>query len=423
MTKRFADAIREARETEKARAPTTVVPDLEHDDDQERAIDLLCSKERCLVITGGPGTGKTTILKRALRDRRLALRAVALAAPTGKAAKRMEQVIGKPAKTVHRLVGYNGTEYGSGEIGEDVVIVDESSMMDVEMGYHLMSSLKAGARLALIGDVDQIPSVAPGSVLRDIIDSKKVPVVSLRTLHRAAAKSWVCTNAQKIIQGEDIDYDTREDFEAFDLSDPTEVVAQVLELMENNKTAFFQGSFQMLSPMRIGDLGTDVLNHIVANYLNPGREKKGFFEIYDTRGSMQHIAAVGDRVIHSQNNYLLNVFNGEIGSVLSVKEKVQVQYPERIVTYSLAQAQRELKLAYVLTVHKSQGSEWDTVAVLCHGSHTRMWNRQLLYTAVTRSKKKVFLIANDEGLGVALVNNNPRERFTTLPARLREWGA
>lgn len=405
-------------------ATTVVVPDLEHDADQELAIDLLCSKERLLIITGGPGTGKTTILKRALRDRRLMASTVALAAPTGKAAKRMELVIGKPARTVHRLVGFNGTEYGSEPIEEDVVVVDESSMMDVEMGYHLMSSLRRGARLALIGDADQIPSVGPGSVLRDLIDSKKVPVVSLRTLHRAAKESWVCTNAQKIIAGEELDYETKEDFEAFDMSSADDIVAQTLELMETYRTDFYQGSFQMLSPMRVGDLGTDVLNHIVANHMNPDRMKKGFFEIYDPRGTMQHVAAEGDRIIHSQNNYQLNVFNGEIGTVMSVHDgRVKIQYPERIVTYTMSQAQHELRLAYVLTVHKAQGSEWDTVTVLCHGSHHRMWNRQLLYTAVTRAKKKVLLIANDEGLGTALVNNNPRERFTTLPFRLKEWGS
>lgn len=399
--------------------------DLDPDVDQERAIDLICSDHRCVIITGGPGTGKTTILKSALRDARIFNKDVALAAPTGKAAKRMESVIGRPAKTVHRLVGWDGESFSAGQyLTEDIIFVDEASMLDVEMAYYLMRSLTQRTRLILIGDVDQIPSVGPGSVLRDLIDSQAVPVVALKTLHRAAKESWICTNAQKIIQGEEPDYETREDFEAFELTGMNDIIDKVITLLDDNRQAFYEGRFQFLTPQRVGDLGADVLNHLVAEHMNSKRKTEtDCFEVADSRNTMQHTIYVEDRVIHVQNNYQLKVFNGEIGTVMSIKGgRVVVQYPERLVTYTQAQAQFELRLAYVLTVHKAQGSEWDTVAVLCHGSHSRMWNRQLLYTAVTRAKKKVYLIANAEGVGTALRCNNPRERFTTLPARIKEWG-
>jgi len=397
-------------------------PALEADADQDRAVELLCHGPRVVIITGGPGTGKTTILKRALRHPAMGVQSVVLAAPTGKAAKRMTAVVGQEAVTVHRLLGYNGEGFSPVKLGEDVVIIDEASMLDVELAYALMSALRQTSRLVLIGDVDQIPSVGPGCVLRDLIDSKQVPVVELRTLHRAAADSWVCTNAPRIIAGEEPEYDNRPDFEAHELESSRDALKQVRAIMLANRTTFFQGQFQMLVPMRIGDLGADSMNHLIAGDLNPERMNQDHFEISDSRMDFQSVIGVADRVIQVTNNYQHNIFNGELGTVLSIGGgQVEVQFPDKIVKYSVLEGARCLRLAYVLTIHKAQGSEWDTVAVICHSAHGSMLNRQLLYTAVTRAKKKVILIANGKGIGMALGCNNPRERFTTLPRRLKEW--
>lgn len=394
---------------------------IELDPDQARAVELICSDHRFAIITGGPGTGKTTILKTALYDPRIQKLTVALAAPTGKAAKRMGTLAGVSATTIHRLIGHDNTNFSDEPIHEDLVIVDESSMVDVEMLYHLMRALPPKSRLILIGDADQIPSVGAGSVLRDILDAKIVPSVTLSRLHRSVQDSWVCQNSKSIITGGDIDLSDRSDFNMFELDDIDDISGQMLELFHDNKAAVFSGQFQFLTPRRTGNLGTEVLNYIAAEHLNPDRLSRGSFEIADPRGTLQQLVTEGDRVIQSQNNYTLKVYNGEVGTVDGFRDgKVVVQYPDRMVAYSISQAQYELRLAYVLTVHKSQGSEWDTVVVLCHSSHARMWSRQLLYTAVTRAKKKVVLIADEKGLERARVNNLPRERFTTLLTRIRE---
>ncbi len=401
--------------------------DLEHDESQQQAINLICGPERVAVITGGPGTGKTTTTKAALRDLRLSGKKIALVAPTGKAAKRLSSVVGREAGTVHKLIGYDGTSYDSTELDIDVCLVDEASMLDVEMGYYLTRVLPRRARLRLIGDADQLPSVGAGSLLRDVIESGEVPVVRLKTLHRAAAQSWVCQNAPKILEGEMFDTNTRDDFEAIEADESYDVIEEVKRVVRENVNALFAGAFQFLTPMNLGDLGTEVLNQSIADMLNRNRrEEDKMFELAVPRASMQHFAAVGDRVIHVINNYQLRVLNGEIGVIDSFnkeRSQVVVRYPDRNITYPVMTAMHQLRLAYALTIHKSQGSEWDTVLVLCHGAHLRMWSRQLLYTAVTRAKKKVLLIGNDVGVGVALAQNRPRERFTTLPMRIREQRA
>ncbi len=389
--------------------------------DQDRAIDLICSEARMVIVTGGPGTGKTTTLKRALRDPRLFGKDVVLVAPTGKAAKRITEVVGGEASTVHRLTGYNGERHGTDQLTHDVIILDEASMVDAEMLYYLLLVMKPTARLVLIGDADQLPSVGAGSVLRDLIESGKVPVVRLRTLHRSAQESWICTNAPKILAGDMFDTEKSTDFEAFELSNTYDILDLVQQLMGHYQNHFFLGKFQLLTPMNIGELGTEVLNHTIAETLNPKRQEKEHFELAVPKATMQQYAAVNDRVIHVQNNYRLAVFNGEIGTIDKIEAgKVFVRYPERMVEYPQLVAMHQLRLAYALTVHKAQGSEWDHVAVICHGMHGRMWSRQLLYTAVTRAKKTVTLIGNDEGVGIALAQNKPRERFTTLPNRIKE---
>lgn len=404
-------------------SPTTIsIDDLEFDASQKEAIDLICSDHRLVIITGGPGTGKTTTLKVALRDMRLYGKKIKLCAPTGKAAKRMATVIGFQAGTVHKLVGFNGDDYSDDDIDADIVIVDEASMMDVEMGYYLTRVLKPTTRLILIGDADQLPSVGAGSVLRDLIDSKTAPVVRLRTLHRAAAESWVCMNAPKILEGEMFDTETRDDFEAFEADYTHEVFETTLDLAVKNHAGMFNGTFQLLTPMNLGDLGTEVLNQSIGDRLNEKRKDSALrFELAVPRATMQHFAAVNDRVIHVVNNYQLGVLNGEIGVIDRFeKNKVFVRFSDKYVEYSVMVAMYQLRLAYALTIHKAQGSEWDTVMVICHGTHARMWSRQLLYTAVTRAKKKVLLIGNATGIGIALEQNRPRERFTTLPNRLRD---
>jgi exodeoxyribonuclease V alpha subunit len=391
----------------------------EHDADQERAIDLICSDEPIGIITGGPGTGKTTTLKKALRDVRLMSKNVVLVAPTGKAAKRMTEVVGMDASTIHRLTGFNGEQYGTDQLPHDLYIADEASMVDAQMLYHLLVVMKKGARLRLIGDADQLPSVGAGSVLRDLLDTNSVPVVRLKTLHRSAAESWICSNAPKILAGEMFDTTKRDDFEAFEMDSSYDVIDLAKQLMVHHKINFFLGRFQLLTPMNVGDLGTEVLNHEIASELNPNRLEGDHIELAVPRASMQQFAGVGDKVIHVQNNYILNVFNGELGVIDRIAEgKVFVKYPGRFVEYPQLVAMHQLRLAYALTVHKAQGSEWESIGVICHGMHIRMWSRQLLYTAVTRAKRGVTLIGNEEGIGIALAQNKPRERFTTLPNRI-----
>lgn len=398
--------------------------DLEHDASQKQAIELICGPDRVAVVTGGPGTGKTTTLKAALNDFRLNTKKVALVAPTGKAAKRLAQVVGREAGTVHKLIGYDGEHYSTEMLNVDIVICDEASMLDVEMAYALTRVLPATAKLRLIGDADQLPSVGAGSLLRDVIESETVPVAKLRTLHRAAAQSWVCLNAPKILDGEMFDTETADDFEAFEADRVHEVIDLVKMLVRQNVKALYDGNFQFLTPMNLGDLGTEVLNQSVADMLNVARQHEdNMFELAVPKATMQHFAAVGDRVIHVTNNYQLGVLNGEIGVIDRYDKagaRVAVRFTDRVVFYPIMTAMHQLRLAYALTIHKSQGSEWDTVLVLCHGAHLRMWSRQLLYTAVTRAKKKVLIVGNDTGIGIALAQNRPRERFTTLPFRIQE---
>jgi len=396
--------------------------DIEYDEDQQRAIELISAGEQPLVIiTGGPGTGKTTIVKAALRHPGLLKKTVALVAPTGKAAKRIREVVGRPTSTIHRLLGYTGEGYLGEPIRENVVLADEASMIDVEMGYELMRALRPKARLVLVGDADQLPSVGAGSLLRDLIDSGKVPTVRLKTLHRSAQESWICTNAPLILAGESFDLDERHDFVMHEATDTEDVLNLVVEMMMHHAADFWSGKFQLLTPQNIGDLGTEILNNEIAANLNPEREEGDMVELAIPNATMQSFIGKNDRVIQVQNNYRLDVFNGEIGTVDRIENnKVLVRFDKRYVEYSSLAAMHELRLAYALTIHKAQGSEWEHVAVLCHGMHSRMWSRQLLYTAVTRAKKAVYIIGNDAGIGMALKQNKPRERFTTLPDRIKE---
>lgn len=396
--------------------------EIEYDVDQQRAIELIASGDnRISIITGGPGTGKTTIVKSALRHASLYRKRVALVAPTGKAAKRIREVVGRQTSTIHRLLGYTGEGYGGEKLKEDVILADEASMIDVEMGYELMRALKSDGRLVFVGDADQLPSVGAGSLLRDLIDSGHVPTVRLKTLHRSAQESWICTNAPRILAGEMFDTEERSDFVLHQAADTEETIDTIVQMMMHHAADFWDGKFQLLTPQNVGDLGTEILNNEIAVNLNPSRDEHDMIELAIPKATMQSFLGHNDRVIQVQNNYRLDVFNGEIGTVDRIeKGKVYVRFDNRMVEYTAPAAAYELRLAYALTIHKSQGSEWDHVAVVCHGMHSRMWSRQLLYTAVTRSKKAVYIVGNDSGIGMALKQNKPRERFTTLPERIQE---
>lgn len=405
---------------------------MELDPTQQNAVDMILC-ERVGIVTGGPGTGKTTILKEALATLPRS-NEVICCAPTGKAAKRIMEITGFPAGTVHRILGahrdgdvwrfrYDGVEQW---LPFSVVVVDESSMMDSELAAALLKAVNTHrTRVFFIGDADQLPSVGPGQVFANLIDSNRVPVVRLKTVHRAAGESWVCANAPRILEG-DIDLTPTHDFKFYRRLDPEKLLVQTVKLVTKTLPEAGVDDVQVLSPMNGGVVGVEAFNNRIQFHVNPARRIDGTPEpsmtVRANAGAKYHIRA-RDRVIATSNDYDLMVFNGESGTVLDVNptdKTMLVDFDGREVLMNKEQA-RGLRLAYALTVHKSQGSEWDWVVVICHSTHDRMWSRQLLYTAVTRAKKGVMLIGDNAGITIALHNNEPRHRYTSLLDRLEQY--
>lgn len=409
-------------------APTNIVLD----PSQEAAVELLL-EARVGIVTGGPGTGKTTTLRTAL-DRLDALPApkrddetrdfarYRLAAPTGKAARRMGEATGREAVTIHRLLDYGPRFDGRGvgfrrdensPIEADLVVVDESSMIDVRLGAALMRAIDFGrTRLVLVGDADQLPSVGPGRVFADLIESGEVPVARLSTLHRAAAGSWVCANAPVVLEGSRPSLLERSDFRWVPAEAAVDAARLAVEVIARDLPARGIEGAQLLVPQRTGSAGVDSLNKTLQAELNPPRpgEKAWKREGFELRP--------GDRVIQTVNSYELGVMNGEVGEVLRADSELVVDFDGREVAYN-AMTVAGLRLAYALTIHKSQGSEWPWVVVLCHSTHAYMLSRQLLYTAITRAKKGVVLVGDERGLDLALMNVAPTKRNTTLVERLK----
>lgn len=398
------------------------------DPTQETAVQMLVNS-RSGVVTGGPGTGKTTILKEALS--RMRGRLVGLVAPTGKAAKRITEVTNTAAFTVHRLLDAKGGpgrwEYGynaQNPLTHDVLIVDESSMLDTETAAALLDAVNTQkTRLFFMGDVDQLPSVGPGRVFEDIISSNALPVVRLEKVHRSALESWVCRNAPLILSG-DIDILTPcPDFRVYKMPNAEKLARALTTMVTESMPAAGIKDIQVLAPQNSGDIGIEKLNNYLQSAINPIQridgEDEPHFNAKTSKGGKYAIRA-RDRVMATENNYDKNVFNGEIGEVVEIKDdKMFVDFDGNVVDFTREEAST-LRLAYALTIHKSQGSEWDWVAVVVHGSHHYMWNRQLLYTAVTRAKKGVVMFYSDTGLSTALTNNDPRSRTTTLYNRIIE---
>ena len=382
------------------------------DPSQERAVELLRTASFG-VVTGGPGTGKTTCLRVALDHMDRARETYALAAPTGKAAKRMSEATLRPAKTIHRLLAWKPDGFCFNQHNPltcNALIIDEASMLDVELAASLVEALEPRTRLILVGDANQLPSVGPGRVLADLVESDIVPVARLTQVHRAAAKSWICRNAPRVLTGESLELETAQDFRFVEAETPEDVARAVVDVVTTPEFA----SAQVLSPQRTTACGVEALNQRLQQRLNPERDQADQWS-FDER-----VIRLRDRVIQTVNDYKLEVFNGEVGTVMSVTPTVlQVNFGDRCVAYSRSEAMN-LRLAYALTVHRYQGSETPWAVCVVHSAHTHMLTRQLFYTAITRAKKGVVLIGNRQGLVRATSDKAPPKRNTMLVERLRE---
>lgn len=377
------------------------------------------------ALTGGPGTGKTTIIKGILSVLKRAGCKVLLAAPTGRAARRLEAAAGEKAQTVHRMLEYNvsGT---FGKNAEDLleaqaVIVDEASMLDIALFYHLLEALPLGCRLVLAGDVDQLPSVGPGSVLKDIIQSGKMPVVRLREIFRQAEISPIVRNAHRINRGMMPECVSDSDFSMMEFEEEEQAAAYITNFYADKTRDGRWQSLQVLSPMHKGACGVRNLNSLLQMRVNPPSPEKN--EILRPDGT---VLRLGDKVMQIRNNYEKDVYNGDIGQIVNIKEKeVTVWYPDRqddeYVCYSESEYD-ELQLAYAMSVHKSQGSEYSQIVLALMPGHYIMLQRNLLYTAVTRAREKVVLVGTRAALYTAVSNDRTKRRYSLLKERLQENG-
>ena len=377
------------------------------------------------ALTGGPGTGKTTIIKGILSVLKRAGCKVLLAAPTGRAARRLEAAAGEKAQTVHRMLEYNvsGT---FGKNAEDLleaqaVIVDEASMLDIALFYHLLEALPLGCRLVLAGDVDQLPSVGPGSVLKDIIQSGKMSVVRLREIFRQAEISPIVRNAHRINRGMMPECVSDSDFSMMEFEEEEQAAAYITNFYADKTRDGRWQALQVLSPMHKGACGVRNLNSLLQMRVNPPSPEKN--EILRPDGT---VLRLGDKVMQIRNNYEKDVYNGDIGQIVNIKEKeVTVWYPDRqedeYVCYSESEYD-ELQLAYALSVHKSQGSEYSQIVLALMPGHYIMLQRNLLYTAVTRAREKVVLVGTKAALYTAISNDRTKRRYSLLKERLQENG-
>lgn len=380
-------------------------------------------QSKVMVITGGPGVGKTTIVQTILRIFLAKEKKVVLCAPTGRAAKRLTETTGQEAKTIHRLLAFSGKEGffrhdENNPLPGDVFIVDEASMLDLPLASQLVRSLPPSAALLLVGDVDQLPSVGPGMVLRDIIESDVFTVCRLNQVFRQAATSQIITNAHAINDGvmpEGGNASARSDFYMIEEADPQKLADLVVRLIAEVVPSKFQfdpiEDIQVLTPMRNGVLGAHNLNRLLQQRLNTRQNRVQRFG-YDY--------AVGDKVMQLENNYDKDVFNGDTGRIVRLDEEEQelvVCFDQRMVIYDFQELD-ELVPAYAITIHKSQGSEYPCVVIPVHTQHFIMLQRNLLYTAVTRARKLVVLVGTKKAIAIAVKRVSSHQRITTLRERL-----
>lgn len=391
---------------------------------QQRAVREAL-RQRLLIITGGPGVGKTTILRSILLILQSKQVKIVLAAPTGRAAKRLSESTGLEAKTLHRLLEYQG-EGGWGRhrgkpLVGDLFVVDEASMIDAPLMAQFLSALPPGAHLLIVGDADQLPSVGPGMVLHDLITSGTVPCVKLTEIFRQAASSRIITSAHAINRGQvpDLKPTRRSDFFFLEASEPEEIRDLIVQLAHTRLPAKYGfdpiADIQVLTPMNRNLLGTASLNHSLQLALNPPNEVKFEIERFQTT------FRVGDKVIQTHNNYDKEVFNGDIGHITAIDAdpvKLHVRFDaQRTVEYEPGELD-ELQPAYALTIHKSQGSEFPCVIIPVSTQHYVLLERSLIYTAITRAKKLCILVGDEKALSLAVSKQESRKRFTGLRGML-----
>lgn len=392
-------------------------------ENQKRAIESSITN-KVLVITGGPGVGKTTIINAIIRIYKKAGYRVLLAAPTGRAAKRMSETTGFKSKTIHRLLEFS-PKTGSfirneeNQLEGDLIVIDETSMVDTILMHHFLKAIPMHANLILVGDVDQLPSVGAGNVLKDIINSGCVPTVELTEIFRQAKSSLIITNSHRINEGDfpyiPNDLDKKHDFYFFLREEPEEVFEEIINLCKEKMPKRFDldpvEEIQVITPMHRGVIGASNLNIELQKHLNKSTDEL-------IRGG--RLFKKWDKVMQIKNNYDKEVFNGDIGRIQSINREdheVNVLFDERLVTYDNSELD-ELVLAYAISVHKSQGSEYPAVVIPVHTQHYIMLQRNLLYTAITRGKKLVVLVGTKKAISIAVRNNKPQMRYTRLKKRL-----
>jgi exodeoxyribonuclease V alpha subunit len=394
---------------------------LQLEGEQRRAVELALT-EKVLVITGGPGTGKTTLVRAIVEIFRRKRLSVLLAAPTGRAAKRLSEATRSEARTIHRLLEFDPRQGrfqrdAESPLEADLVLIDEASMVDTPLARRLFEAVPEAARLVLVGDVDQLASVGPGKVLEELIRSRRLPVVRLEEVFRQAASSRIVRNAHRVNHGEMPDLEAEgadSDFFYIERPDAEQALATLLEIVGRRVPRGFdldpREAVQVLTPMRRGLLGADNLNRELQALLNPRGLKAG---------SLKGLSA-GDRVMQLRNNYDLDVFNGDIGQIVSIdpaERRLTARFDERLVEYESAEIE-QLGLAYACSVHKAQGSEYPCVVLPLHGQHHVMLRRNLLYTAMTRARRLMIIIGEQKALARAVRNNDEQRRYTALARRL-----
>ncbi len=419
---------------------------LELEEHQAQAV-LTAARSGLSLLTGGPGTGKTTTINAIISFFEAEGMEILLAAPTGRAAKRMKETTGHEASTIHRLLELSkGIEEGaaahferneSNPLETDVLIIDEMSMVDISLMHALLRAVTVGTRLVFVGDVNQLPSVGPGNVLRDMICAKAFPVVRLTRIFRQASESDIIVNAHKINAGEQIRLDNKsQDFFMLKRSDVNVIAGVLVALIRDKLPRYVKAQpfdIQVLTPMRKGELGVERLNKILQQYLNPPEPQKQQKEFHQT------IFREGDKVMQIRNNYQLaweiksslgtvietgeGVFNGDTGIIRrinSFSEEMTIEFDEgRMVEYPFGQLE-ELELAYAVTIHKSQGSEYPAVLLPLLGGPRMLFNRNLLYTAVTRAKCCVTIVGSPDTVQAMIDNESEQKRYSGLSGCILE---